>query len=474
MTIARLIEEGERIGPGCQWFEETVGAVPVFFGALPFAPTHLTRPKRMLSSAVADLLPVFGQGPGHENAEMLFQTPSGSLLGFSLFEKSPSANAILIGSTGSGKSTLACGIILGMVAGNQPSSPSSFVIDVGNSFKRTVDFLGGTSLDLSPEKGTVLNPFDLPRGQVAPDPEKIKFLTALFEEVMGENGSLGKLDKSLLETELLNFYSTQSPKTLSGFHSHLLSLGKPEFTRMATLLSLWCHPHPFGLLFDGNTNVDLNAPHLHFEMKGCQRYPDLLRAAMLVVMDSIWGQVRGRFPKRSLIIVDEAHTMIRSSSDGRANSSARWVEDCFRQMRKFASSAVAISQTVSDLRSDEIGDGIIANAPNRFILRQRGDEKSLRDCLKLNEHELKSVFSLKQLRGSYSEFFLQSETIKGVLLYRPTPLELWLSTTHPPDLSLINTIQREHPDWTLKAVMSHLAHEYPTGSEGGQIEDTDV
>ncbi len=472
MRVSKLIEEAEHIGPGCQWFEETVGALPVFFGTLPFAPTHLTRPKRVLSSTVADLLPIFGQGPGHENAEILFETVSGSLLGYSLFEKTPSANAILIGSTGSGKSTLACGIILGMVAGRNDASPSAFVIDVGNSFKRTLEFLGGSSLEMSPEKGTIINPFDLPCGHNVADPEKIKFLTTLFEEILGENGSLNKLEKSLLEDQLLHFYESILPKTLSGFHEYLSSRGKPELTRMATLLSLWCKPHPFGLLFDGDTNVDLVAPHLHFEMKGCQRYPDLLRAAMLVVMDSIWREIQKRFPKRSLIIIDEAHTMLRSAGDGRGNSTARWVEDCFRQMRKFGSSAIAISQTVSDLLNKDIGDGIVANAPNRFILRQRGDEKSLKECLKLNEHELSSVFSLKQVRGDYSEFFLQSETVKGVLLYCPTALELWLSTTHPPDLELIEKVHKENPNWNLTELMTYMATTHPKGSEGGHHENS--
>lgn len=464
MSIARLLEEAERVGPGCQWFEETVGALPVFFGTLPFAPTHLTRPKRVLSSTLADMLPIFGQGPGHNSAEMLFETPSGNLLGYSLFEKSPSANAMLIGSTGSGKSVLACGVILEMAAGTSSEAPSAFVIDVGNSFKRTLTFLGGSSLDLSPEKGTVINPFDLSKGHKSPDPEKIKFLTTLFEEILGENGSLGKLEKSLLETELLTFYASSHPKTISGFREHLSTLSQPEFKRMATLMALWCKPRPFGLLFDGETNVDLSAPHLHFEMKGCQRYPDLLRVAMLIVMDSIWAQVRGRFPKRSLIVVDEAHTIIRPSGDGRANPSARWVEDCFRQMRKFASSAIAISQTVSDLKSDEIEDGIIANAPNRFVLRQRGDEHELKDCLKLNANELAEVFSLKQVRGDYSEVFLQSETIKGGLIYRPTPLQLWLSTTHPPDTALLNRVKEKHPDWTLTQLMEHMAVAYPRGA----------
>jgi hypothetical protein len=149
-----------------------------------------------------------------------------------------------------------------------------------------------------------------------------------------------------------------------------------------------------------------------------------------------------------------------------ANSSARWVEDCFRQMRKFSSAAIAISQTASDLRNDEIGDGILANAPNRFILRQRGDEKTLKECLKLNEKELREVFGLKQVRGAYSEFFLQCETVRGVLLYRPTPLELWLSTTHPPDTALLDDVKAAHPEFTLTELMKYMAAKYPGGAEG--------
>jgi len=472
-TAYKMIEEAEKLGPGCLWFEETVGAYPSFLGSMPFAPTHMTRSKRMLSSTVSDLCPIFGYGPGHKDAELLFEAPSGSLLGFSLFEDSPSANAILIGSTGSGKSTLACGIALGMAAGSKPNAPSIFVIDVGNSFKRSIEYLEGSSLDLSPEKGLVINPFDLAIGQGKPDPEKVKFLTALFEEILGEAGRLDKLEKSLLETALLEFYETNTIRTLSTFQAYLNQSKLPELKRMATLLALWCRPHPFGLLFDGETNVNLKASHLHFELKGCQRYPDLLRVAMLVVMDSIWGEVRLRNPKRSLIIIDECHTLIRPSGDGRTNSSARWVEDCFRQMRKFSSAAIAISQTASDLRSDEIGDGIIANAPNRFILRQRGDERALKDSLKLNDHELKEVFSLKQIRGQYSEFYLQSESMKGVFLYRPTALELWLSTTHPPDVELLEKERIKRPDRSLFDLMKFMAAHYPNGAEGGALATKD-
>jgi hypothetical protein len=467
-TFGQILNQVEDLGAGCRWFEETVGAYPVFFGNLPFAPTFMPRPKRVLSSHLGDFLPLFGMPPGHERAEVLFQSPYQSNLGFSLFEKSPSANAILIGSTGSGKSTLACGLILGMTAGNHEDFPSAFVIDVGNSFKRTIQYLGGASIDLSPEKGSRINPFDLSSTLKTPDPEKVKFLTAFFDELLGDQGSLSKLERALLETEILLFYEKECPKTLSEFKRHLESTNNAELGRLSKLLALWCQPHPYGLLFDGETNVELTASHLHFELKGCQRYPDLLRVAMLVVMDLIWREVRTRFPKRSLIVIDEAHTVIRPSGDGRSNSAARWVDDCFRQMRKFSSAAIAISQTAKDLKNEEIGDGILANAPNRFILRQRGDEKTLREDLKLNEEELKFVFSLSQVLGSYSEFYLHSESIKSVLIYRPTSLELWLSTTHPPDLNLLEKTACLNPEWNLFQLMDFMAETYPQGAEMGR------
>lgn len=115
-AFPKMLENAARSGSGSQWFEETVGAYPVFFSTLPFAPTFITRPKRVLSGVASDLLPLYGIGPGHEEASVLFETDYKSLFGFSLFEKSPTGNGILIGSTGSGKSTLACGLILGMVA----------------------------------------------------------------------------------------------------------------------------------------------------------------------------------------------------------------------------------------------------------------------------------------------------------------------------------------------------------------------
>lgn len=463
--LEKVLDESNRLGPGCQWFEETVGAYPVFFGSLPFAPTFITRPKRMLTSHLADFLPIFGIGPGHKNAEVLFETPYQSILGYSPFEKSPSANGIIIGSTGSGKSTLACGLLLGMSAGNHEQRPSCFVVDVGNSFKRTIEYLGGTSIDFSPESGVTLNPFDLEEGQQSPDPEKIKFLSMLFEEIMGDHGTLSKLEKALLEAELLDFYEKRKKRTFSEFRDFLAKSEHVEMKRSAKLLTLWCNPHPFGLLFDVETNVNLNAPHLHFELKGCQRYPDLLRAAMLVVMDKIWREVKCRFPKRAIIAIDECHTVIRPSGDGRANSSARWVDDLFRQIRKFGGGCFAMSQAAKDLKNAEIGDGILANSPNRFILRQRGDEKTLREDLKLNEKEIAEAFSLSQVKGSFSEFYLHSESIKSVLIYRPTSLEYWLSTTHPPDNALLMEEKGKHPEFTLPELMDHLAALYPNGAE---------
>ena len=475
-AFQNLIDTAERIGSGCQWFEETVGAYPVFFGIMPFAPTFITRPKRILSTQMSDFLPVYGVGPGHVDAAILFETPYQSNLGFSFFEKSPCGNAIVIGSTGSGKSTLACGMILGESAGTKADPPATFVIDVGNSFRRTMLYLGGSTLDLSPESGIIINPFDLEPGATRPDPEKVKFLTAIFDEILADTGNLSKLERALLEGEILEFYRLNSSRTLSRFRDHLEKCKQPELTKLSKLLTLWCKPHPYGLLFDGETNVDLKSNYLHFELRGCQRHPDLLRLCMLVVMDLIWRQLKNRFPLPSRVYIDETRTVIRPSTDGRTNLSARWVEDFFRQIRKFAGAVISLSQNAKDYKTEDIGDGIFANAPNRFILRQRGDEKTLKEDLKLNDKEISDVFGLMQVRGAFSEFFLHSESMKTVLVYRPTPLELWLSTTHPADSKLLEDTQLAHPEWDLPKLMDYLAKNYPQGAEGPSLvqETTEV
>ena len=77
------------------------------------------------------------------------------------------------------------------------------------------------------------------------------------------------------------------------------------------------------------------------------------------------------------------------------------------------------------------------------------------------------------MRGSYSEFFLQCESFRGILLYRPTPLDLWLSTTHPPDIGLLDHEANSHPELGLADLMDHLAEKYPNGAEGGSPHGTD-
>jgi hypothetical protein len=188
---------------------------------------------------------------------------------------------------------------------------------------------------------------------------------------------------------------------------------------------------------------------------------------MLVTMDLYWRKVKQRYPRPSIIPIDECQTIIRPASDGQPNGAARWTEDYFRQIRKFGGAVIGISQTGQDFKSKEVGSGIISNAPNRFILRQRGDEKTLKEDFKLNDQELRDVFGLTQVRGTFSEFYLHSESIKGRFIYRPTPLELWLSTTHPPDNALLDKESEKHPELSLTELMKFMAEKYPHGAEGG-------
>ena len=52
-------------------------------------------------------------------------------------------------------------------------------------------------------------------GKKIPNPEKVKFLTAFFDEILGDTGSLTKLERALLEAEFFAFYRKEEPPTLS-------------------------------------------------------------------------------------------------------------------------------------------------------------------------------------------------------------------------------------------------------------------
>ena len=221
LTLAKFREPG-----GAEAMVETLAAFDIFSqAALPNARCK-ERIKKVKTSNLCDLIPLYGPWPGHERPSILLKSRQGSLLSFNPFDGSlSSANQLVSGGSGSGKSFMTNILLLQMLKEN----PKVFFVDIGGSYKKLCENLGGQYVELGVNDALSVNPFDLLPGETTPSSHKVKFLLGLVELMTKEEGAdrLPRLARAEIEAAIQKTYQTAKVPKLSDLKEILLTHPSP-------------------------------------------------------------------------------------------------------------------------------------------------------------------------------------------------------------------------------------------------------
>ena len=196
---------------GAEGLEETVGSWKVVKGSLPAAPLSLERARKIKTNNLADFLPVYGPREGDKDPVVVFRNRLNGLLGYNSFDPGlPNYNCLVTGSSGAGKSFLNNCILLQEMARNL----RVFIVDIGGSYKKITEALGGQYLEINLSDRYCINPFDLPDPKQEPSNQKLKSLLACIESMVSEDdkSKIPKLDRVLLEKAIIELYKTNREK----------------------------------------------------------------------------------------------------------------------------------------------------------------------------------------------------------------------------------------------------------------------
>ncbi|MCX6117355.1 MAG: ATP-binding protein [Proteobacteria bacterium] len=449
---------------GAEAMVETLASFDIFAGfAFPNG-RAIERQKRLKTSNTSDFIPVHGSWDGHKGQDAaLFRSRSGSLVGFDPFAPElTNANQLISGASGSGKSYLTNNLILKFMK----DSPKVFIIDIGGSYKKLSETLAGQYIPLGVGSGQSMNPFDLAPGESKPSEQKIKFLVGLIETMTKEDSaaSLPRLERAELEGAIMEVYKRTSKPLLSDLRKVLQTHENPQIKVLGKILAAWTGETPFGHFLDRPTNAMLDRNLICFDLKGLETHPDLQAACLFVITDIVWRAIQADRSSKKYLIFDECWRILESPAG------ASLVGDVFRTFRKYFASAIAISQTVDDFARSSVAHAIIPNSSVKWLLKQKGSNKeNLRTVLGLNDHELAVIDSLRQDRGTYSEAFLMAGDNRSVIRVESTPLEYWISTTDPRDLSEVDRCVLLAPEKSLIEILTELSKSYPKGILAGKV-----
>jgi len=413
------------------------------------------------TSVLADFLPLFGEWSGHEVPHMLVRQKSGGLFGFDPFSGTLSNNnQIVSGSSGAGKSVLV-GL---MVAQMLKLRPKVFILDIGGSYRRLVESLGGQYIELGLTSDLSINPLSkegIADGNTEALDQKIKFVVSLVEIMTKETqaSSLGRLERAEVEKCVRSVLSASSEQTLSDLRNVLLEHPEKEIQRVGKILSLWCGDAPYGKFVDRPTTISLESELICFDLKMLENLPDLQSVCLFIITDLIWREVQRDRTKMKFTVFDECWKLLESEEG------ADFIASVFRTYRKYRASAIAISQTMDDFARSKVAPAIMANSSVKWVLKQRGaDPESLKQILQLSEREMELIRNLQSEKGKFSEVFLMAEDRRQVLRIEATPLEYWLVTTDSKDLLLMKEETAKNPGLTGLDLFKHLATIAPYGA----------
>ena len=433
---------------GAKAVAETIAKRRIFLGTLPGMGEADKRDQDMLTSNVADLVPVEMPWTGTRRSPLiLFETPFRQLIPFSMFDPDLSdANGLLMAKSGGGK-TLAAQLMLLMAA---RGNPLISILERGDSYQPLVELMGGEMIEMSLDSEQTINPWDLPKGEDRPSNDQISFLKNLTRHMLGEN-TPPDLDIDLLDSVLLeaigSTYKRCSAKTsnpiplfgdLAAELAHWQDRDRNQkintMAQMAsTKLRAWVDEGPYARLFDRPTTVELNNPWLYFNVEKLKDDPRLERAMSLLIAHTATYRASGSTGQPSIVLLDECWALLESPI------LASVVVQLFRTARKRNASVWGISQTPEDFvgtpdKPNEHGAGIVKNATTKIIGKQPGDMTALREHVHLNETALNQIKTFAHPKKGHSAEFLiaigeKAESTHSIRIV-PSPVDYWITTTY--------------------------------------------
>lgn len=443
---------------GAEGLEETIGSWKIFKGNLPAAPIKLERAKKFKTNNLVDFIPIYGPREGDDDPAVIFRNRLNGLVGFNPFDsKLTNYNTLVTGSSGAGKSFLNNCILAQELA----RGLRVFIIDIGGSYRKLTEALGGQYLEMDLSDQYRLNPFDIRNLSEEPTGQKLKSLLAVIESMVveDEKNKLSKLDRVLLEKIIIELYEEKRKKktipVMSDLVEKLSRSTESSMINISKVLYMWTGNRPYGKLLDGVGSIRTDASVCTFDLKGLSSYPDLQSVMILILTDFILTQIEQDKVNKKRIILDEAWQLLKS------NAAAGFMEYCARTLRKTGSGITFITQGVEEIVESPIGSAIMNNTATKFILLQRGDSEILKNALKLNSQELKLIYSLEQRKGEFSEGFMIEGEHRQVIRIYPGPFEYWLSTSDASDNKHIQELRDK--GLTLVEAIEEAAKTYPNG-----------
>jgi conjugal transfer ATP-binding protein TraC len=452
VTKASVSLQGSMREQGFQVLEDAWFIGPLFSQLLPFSAAadmekQLMRYRNLPTRSAASLLPIFGGWGGTRTPLLTLISRDGQLMPLSPNDSDSNMNFVIAAKSGAGKSFLSNELISNYLS----IGGRVWIIDKGFSYKNLTNLLGGTFIEFDEGMELSLNPF----GMVKSWDEESDIVASVLQVMAAPKEGLTDFQHSQLKRVAEATYREfGNDATVKNVADALLAEEDPRLNDVGHQLYPFTEGE-YSKFFNGKQNCDLSNRLVVLELQNLSGRQHLQRVALLLLMYQIqfaMDSLPRDVPK--LLLVDEAFGLLAS------NETASFLNNWYRQLRKFGASAGICTQSINDLYQNAGSLAIVENSAHKWFLSQ--DPESIAVARKegriqMSEAELMMLESVFTVRGEMSEIMVRSPYGTGIGRLVVSDFCKLLYSTTAQEVEAIKTYRRQ--GMTLEGAINALVRD---------------
>ena len=442
----------------------------------------------------ARMLPIQVDFMGGGDPHCLFVGRKGQMITLDLFFRGANnSNAMIAATTGAGKSFLMNTLVF-----NYHSSGALVrIIDIGKSYVKMCNIVGGKLIQFSEDSSIVMNPFSniinigesiqtvsaviaqmvFSTSRKLPTETEMTLIKSAIENVYRDYGREGSIDKVYQCLANPSKSLKEVAELEGGAGDSFLCDLKRVSTELAFNLRNFTRSGEYGRWFNGPATLNVTDDEfIVLELEELKRQPELFNVVTLQLLDTVTaGLYLSDRSKKQMIIFDEAWQFFSQEGNkqgGQTSLLARVIESGYRRARKYGGSFITICQSLLDFDMfGDIGQVIMSNSAYKFYLQSADFEKAQsKNLINYDRFSMSILKSITSPKPHYSEVFMDTPLGVGVARLVVDLLMYFISTSDAFENNVIHTLVNQG-GYSYAEAFEHMIEQCRYVKEGGIYEE---
>lgn len=382
----------------CIHLPQFLSILPLSWGEYAEDLRDLNLLKTTISSECPCFIPIQGEWMGTTSAKgVLLVGRRGQLLSWDPFANiTGNFNCVVAGRSGSGKSVFMQELMFSGLG----TGANVYVLDVGRSFEKLCELVGGQHIEFTRDSNICLNPFTFINENDEDDKStNFSFLKSIISCMAAPTQGTSDNENAIIEKAISNVWEVKKSEASITDIAEWLNKQEGETPRnLGMMLTPYTSIGSYGKYFEGKNNVNFSNKMVLIELEELKNKPDLQTVVLQLFILNIANKAfLGDRKTPFFICIDEAWDLLRAKQTG------PFIETLARRLRKYNGSLIIGTQSLEDFSTTPGAKAAFENSDWMCLLSQKRTKET---NISIDKRISDALTTVTTKQGEYSEVLI--------------------------------------------------------------------